>query len=358
MTARPLPADLTWQAELWRLLRDVLGPSPAELLDTACDALRTHPRDIELPQRFSIFGATRISPSRVAVLDALAEHRDIHLWLNHPSPALWDATKHAGVRSTRRRDDRANEWVRNPLLVSMSRDIRELQQLLPESATDAHYDLGARPDTVLGRLQTELAHDVVPARADPGQPRTIAASPCTRATARPVRSKWSARPCWACSPTDHTLEPRDILIMCPDVEAFAPLVAASFGMADERGGHPAARLRVRLADRSLRQTNPLLSLLSQILELAANRVTATQLLDLAGDQAVRTRFGFTEDDIEQLRDWATAANARWGLDAAHRAPYGLGAYRAGHVAFGARPDPARCGHGGGRSVDRHGAPAR
>ncbi len=320
----PLPADLTWQPELWRLLRQVLGPSPAELLDSACDALRAHPQQIDLPQRFSIFGATRISPSRVAVLDALAEHRGIHLWLNHPSPALWDATRQVGLHSTRRRDDRANEWVRNPLLVSMSRDIRELQQLLPDVASDSHHDLGPRPDTILGRLQTELAQDVVPATrttADKDD-HSLTVHAC-HGRARQVEVVREA--VLGLLAKDYTLEPRDILIMCPDVEAFAPLVAASFGMTDERSGHPGARLRVRLADRSLRQTNPLLSLLSQLLELAANRVTATQLLDLAGDQAVRTRFAFTDDDIGQLRDWATAANARWGLDSAHRAPYGLGA---------------------------------
>ena len=322
--ATPLPDDLTWQVQLWRLLRDVLGPSPAELLDSACDAIRSHPEQIYLPRRFSIFGATRISPSRVAVLQALAERREIHLWLNHPSPALWDATKLARVRSTRRRDDRANEWVRNPLLVSMSRDIRELQQLLPDAASDSHYDIAARPDTVLGRLQAELAQDVTPGRPTQAaqDDRSLTVHAC-HGRARQVEVVREA--VLGLLANDHTLEPRDILIMCPDVEAFAPLVAASFGMTDERGGHPAARLRVRLADRSLRQTNPLLSLLSQILELAANRVTATQVLDLAGDQAVRTRFAFTDDDIEQLRGWATAANARWGLDANHRAPYGLGA---------------------------------
>ncbi len=29
---------------------------------------------------------------------------------------------------------------------------------------------------------------------------------------------------------DPTLEPRDILVMCPDIEAYAPLVEAAFGM--------------------------------------------------------------------------------------------------------------------------------
>ena len=52
---------------------------------------------------------------------------------------------------------------------------------------------------------------------------------------------------------DPTLEPRDILVMCPDIETYAPLISAGFGLADvarEDVGHPAHRLRVRLADRS------------------------------------------------------------------------------------------------------------
>ena len=64
---------------------------------------------------------------------------------------------------------------------------------------------------------------------------------------------------------DPTLEPRDILVMCPDIETFAPLVSAGFGLAPADGttdggrvGHPAHQLRVRLADRALTSTNPLL----------------------------------------------------------------------------------------------------
>ena len=62
---------------------------------------------------------------------------------------------------------------------------------------------------------------------------------------------------------DPTLEPRDILVMCPDIETYAPLIVAGFGLGDVvHGAHPAHRLRVRLADRSLVQTNPLLGVAS------------------------------------------------------------------------------------------------
>ncbi|WP_369028730.1 hypothetical protein, partial [Nocardia farcinica] len=90
---------------------------------------------------------------------------------------------------------------------------------------------------------------------------------------------------------DPTLEPRDVLIMCPEVEAYAPLVRAAFGQKvpgsvepvgdSGRPGHPAHRLRVRLADRGRAVTNPLLGVISVLLELADGRVTVTQVLDLA-----------------------------------------------------------------------------
>ena len=306
-----VPPDLAWQAELWRRLRAELGPAPAELLEVACEQLEPEPG-------FSIFGPTRIAPSRVTVLRALAATRDLHLWLHHPSPALWRAVATADERPGRRRDQRP--VVTQPLLASLSRDVRELQQLLaPVPHEDVHHSLPSRPGTLLGRLQAELADDRVPTTRGP-----VDASVQVHAAHGPARQVEIAREViLGLLAADPTLEPRDILIACPDVEAFAPLVAATFGLPDEPGGHPAARLRVRLADRSLRQTNPLLRLLSQVLELAAGRVTATQLLDLAGARPVRRRFGLDDDDVERLREWTVSAGARWGLDPRHRAAYQL-----------------------------------
>lgn len=316
-----LPDDLRWQAELWRRLRDEIGvPSPAQLLDTAC-------AKIGAGSPFSVFGATRISPARIRVLRALAREREVQLWLHHPSPALWDAVQHAAEQPGPRRTQHA--VARHPLLASMSRDVRELQQLVQSIPhRDAHHAIAARPRTLLGRLQDELASDRLPVTK---QPIDVADdSVVVHAAHGPARQVEVVREAvLGLLADDPSLEPRDVLIMCPDVEAYAPLVAASFGMSDEPGGHPAARLRVKLADRSLRQTNPMLGLLSQLLELAAGRVTATQLLDLAGAAPVRTKFGFDADDIERLRAWTVSAGARWGLDAPHRRTYGLDAIAQG-----------------------------
>src|SRR5207248_3505360 len=82
-------------------------------------------------------------------------------------------------------------------------------------------------------------------------------------------------------------------------------------------------LRVRLADRSLRQTNPVLGVVAELLALASARVTAAQVLDLAGREPVRRRFRLDDDDLARAEEWVAAAGIRWGLDAAHRAAYKL-----------------------------------
>ena len=80
---------------------------------------------------------------------------------------------------------------------------------------------------------------------------------------------------------------------------------------------------MRLADRSLRQTNPLLETVAALLGLAQGRVPASGVLDLVALPAVRGCFSFTDEDLERIRDWVARSGVRWGLDAASRAPYGM-----------------------------------
>ena len=93
----PLDDDLRWQAELWRRLRDAAryaepGRAARRRLRSSCATSR---QLSDLPDRLSVFGASRLSPARLQVLAALAEHRDVHLWLHHSSPALWDTVAQA-----------------------------------------------------------------------------------------------------------------------------------------------------------------------------------------------------------------------------------------------------------------------
>ena len=308
------PADLQWQATLLSSLEQRIGvPRPAALHAAALDAVRSHPARVPLPSRLSVFGLSRISKARLDVLVALAEQRDVHLFVHHPGAALWDAV---GDPVVLRAEDTSAAALHNPLLVSLSRDVRELQQRLVGAMTVevTVHDVPAPSASLLHRLQTALVTDGdVTGAGD----RSVQVHAC-HGQARQVEVLREA--VLQILADDPSLEPRDVLVMCPDVESYAPLVKAVF----DTDSHPGGQLRVSIADRSPRQTNPLLGLASRVLTLAGSRVTGAQVLDLAGAPAVREQFGFSDDDVEQLRTWTMDAHVHWGLDRKHRAAWDLG----------------------------------
>ncbi|MGW5439554.1 exodeoxyribonuclease V subunit gamma [Nocardia asteroides] len=413
----PVPADLAWQPQLWRALRAAIGsPSPAERLAAACARLRAEPDSVDLPARLSLFGLTRLPADQLAVLTALAEHRDVHLWLAHPSPAMWTALsaasrdEHAGDTGARSDDtdrgdhqsatdrtdhlsgaaalatdrvgsrpgaaafatdradqhsgvtgsthDRADEQsaaavlpdiaeavrgergatmprsaddsadlVRHPLLAGLARDVRELQHRLnPLLHSETHLSGTPLPGSLLGAVQSALRDDRVPA-AGAVADGTVEIHACHG----PARQVEVLRDLLLTTfAADPTLQPRDVLVMCPDVEAYAPLVRAAFGQRGTgavdlpaEGEHPAHQLRVRLADRGRAVTNPMLAVVIALLELADGRVTVTQVLDLAASETVRRRCGFDDDAVERLREWAAESGARWGIGTRQREAFGL-----------------------------------
>ncbi|MGK8522898.1 exodeoxyribonuclease V subunit gamma [Nocardia asteroides] len=337
-----IPGDLLWQPKLWRELRAEIGtPGPAERLDAACARLRDRPDLVALPARLSLFGVTRLPSDQLAVLSALAHARDVHLWLVHPSPVLWSALNELPVARTRA-EDRSADAVAHPLLAGLARDVRELQQRLTGPAatgSDTYHPsttarsgdtaaAAASPTTLLRALQAAIRDDRwPPAPGAASADGTVQVHACHG----PARQVEVLRECLlGLFAADETLEPRDVLIMCPEVEAYAPLVRAAFGQRtpgspepQPDSEHPAHRLRVRLADRGRGVTNPLLAVIGVLLELADGRVTVTQVLDLAAAEPVRRRCGFDDDDIERLREWAAESGARWGIGQRQRQAFGL-----------------------------------
>jgi exodeoxyribonuclease V gamma subunit len=326
---RALDDDTVWQPRLWSLLRKHLDvPSPAERLDAAVAALRDGLDVPELPTRLSLFGLTALPASYLDVLAALATTRAVHLLLLHPSPVLWQRVAaqlaaSASPRRVRREDDPSRGLTRHPLLASWGRDAREMQLVVAGGvgADDAHAPLGdGEPATLLARIQADLRTDRVPDAASPldSRDRSLQVHACHGRTRQVEVLRDALLHLLA---DDPTLQPRDVVVLCPDIETFAPIVSAVFGAGGD-GALP--DLRVRLADRSLRQTNPVLRVVADLLTLAGGRLTASEVLDLAAREPVRRRFRFDDAELERLEAWVAEARVCWGLDADDRTAFGLG----------------------------------
>ena len=329
-----LADDLSWQPELWRrLVAAVPHPAPDQRHADAVARLEAGGDSLDLPGRLSLFGHTRLPVTEVDLLRALGRLRDVHLWLPQASPDLWDDL--AGVAAdgpVRRRDDTSAGHVGHPLLGSLGRDARELQRALLD-AVDHDTHLAADhppPTTLLGHLQADLRANRAPTAAEraarvihPGD-RSVQVHACHG----PHRQVEVLREVLVGILQDRPeLEPRDVLVMCPDVETYAPLIEAGFGLGEVvPDGHPAHGLRVRLADRALSSTNPLLGLAARLVELAGGRFTATEVLDLLALDVVRRRFRLDDDDLVRIAHWVTESGVRWGLDRHQRAAFDMSGF--------------------------------
>ncbi len=300
-----------------------------------------------------VFGLATLPPLHLDVLTALATHIDVHLLAPTPSPGRWLAVRDELRPPLRLPAPRADERVPvgrgHPLITSWGRTSREAHLLLLDAGsqlTGTVVDPPTAPTapgesaSLLTRLQFDLHHDTP---IGPSPPIGGIAGDTVSADPRPILDPGDRSVRWhRCHGTGrqvevlrdallHLLEerdadgqplfePRDIAVLTPDVARFAPLVDAAFA-GDPHHGLPA--IPVRVADRSLRQDDPLLDAAGALLELLDGRFRASAVLAFASLSAVRHRFALDSVAVGRLSEWVEATNVRWGLDGDDQAAFGL-----------------------------------
>ncbi|MCB9684388.1 MAG: exodeoxyribonuclease V subunit gamma [Alphaproteobacteria bacterium] len=299
-------ADPGWEPVLWRAVAQRLdGSDPGSVALRLEQALRDGVALPGVPRRIAFFSVGTLPPLTLRLVDALATHRDVRLFLLSPS----------------RRSDGDH-----PLLSSLGRLARDFERGV-EALSPALLDAWTPPDpsTVLGALQADLLEGRTTRRPLPADP-----SVRLHACHGPARQVQVLRDelLWLLD-TVPDLQPRDIVVMAPDIEVFAPLVQATFsdGAVDwhRRHEHPGGlpRIPFRVADRGWGHGNAVARLLLGLLELVDGRLTTSSVLDLAELPPVQARFGFDAEDLPTVREWVVGSGVRWGADAAHRVQHGL-----------------------------------
>ena len=327
-----IDAHAAWQPRLWQLVRHEVGEeSPPERLPTLVDRVRAGTLPLDLPPRLLLFGFTLLpSGGFLELAEAVAVQHDVHLFLLQPC--------HLDGGRLRAR---TAEPVEQPLLRSWGRLPRDTALLLADAEAAGlppiervDPDLGIRPPTtLLGRLQHDIGTDAAP-RPGPVEPpdRSIRFHACY-GPLRQVQALRDALLHLLAEPGSDLTE-EDILVLCPALDRFAPLVEAVFGRPADPGKadgtqpatkevHGAPPLRFRIADQSIRTTNPMLSATAALLELVAGRFEVPVVLDFLALAPVRERFQFDDDDLATMAEWVEGTEVRWGFDPRQRAVFGI-----------------------------------
>lgn len=336
-----------WQARLWRTLCG--GGQPrhrARLYAEFADLVRAGALKPDVfPDRVALFGLSAIPPSYIDVLRALAEITDVHLFLLNPSLDYWgdivDARTRARLKHQRVLHGRPGEadylHVGNPLLASLGAQARDFFDLLHEGE-GSHEEDYVKPERLdmLGQIQLDILllqsrgvneesqSPVGYAAEDPSIQVHV-----THSRMREVQVLHDRL--LALFEDLPGLTTRDIVVMAPEIDIYAPYIEAVFGAAP-----PDRRIPWSIADRRMASELPIAPTLMTLLGLPHSRFALSEVLALLEDTAILRRLGMDEAGLERVRQWVRETNIRWGLDADMRAGLGLPAEEMTTWTFGLR----------------------
>ncbi len=315
-----------------RLLRALEAPS-AEVIERMREGL---------PERVCLFGVASLPPLYVRMLAALAQHVQTHLFVLTPSDKYF---------AELRKQKSGTPLEGPPLLAALGRLGRDFQAVLEECAEGYVEREGLFDDPGTDTLLHALQSDMLELR-DRGGPQGPAPIDFFGARGHERAQPIPSVAIHACHSAmrevevlhdqlarlleDEALEPHDIVVMTPDIEAYAPMIEAVFNASTRGGFGQAARpfIPYSVAHRGLRPESAAFDALLAALDLLTQRVTAGGVLDLLGREPVRAHVGLSHEELETLRGWVEAAGIRWGVDELDRAEAGQPALVSGTFRFG------------------------
>lgn len=351
---KPLAPENCWQAELWRaLLMDVgeqgMAQSRAGVHQRYIErinGLEVAPRN--LPARVIVFGISSLPAQVLEALAGLSRFSQVLLCVHNPCRHHWadivadkDLLRHQYKRQARKAgmpvvlDPQTLHQHAHPLLAAWGKQGRDYINLLdsyddPNSYRsvfrDGRIDLFSEgnPTTLLGQLQDDILElrplnetrehwPAVDTEQD-GSIRFHVAHSAQREVEilhDQLLARFSA---------DPSLRPRDIIVMVPDIDSYAPHIRAVFGQLERTDPR---FIPFTLTDQGQRGRDPLLIAVEHLLKLPDSRFPVSEILDLLDVPALRERFGIDEADLPTLHRWIEGAGIRWGMSAEHRAGLGL-----------------------------------
>ncbi|MDU0111797.1 exodeoxyribonuclease V subunit gamma [Psychrosphaera aquimarina] len=358
-----------WQCILWQALvtfTDQQNQSPLhrasmhKLLLDKLSTISTEELKVALPtslDRLFIFGISTLPTHQLEVLEALSQHIDVQiLWLN-PCSQYWGDI--LSDKTIARLDSKQKQIAElnvnhkedyfvtgNPLLASWGKVGRDYLDVLTNAninITDVFIEPIAELDSFssLEKIQNDILNLQYRGEQTPLTPKqinsdhgkvlltndddSILVHNC-HSRIRELEVLKDQLLGWF--EQDPTLLPKDILVMVPDVNQYAPFIESIFkseSSAITSGNNSSHNQTIpfTISDRGGLEENPLLNTFIDLLLLPSSRFTVSELLDHLEVPAVMSTFNLSLSDINLLKQWIEQSQIKWAIDAKHKAKWQL-----------------------------------
>ncbi|WP_100638859.1 exodeoxyribonuclease V subunit gamma [Marinobacter salexigens] len=352
---KPVEKETLWQPMLWRKLVEDTGAEA----HTSRSQIHTrfmaegqritapaHPS--RLPKRIVVFGVSSLPRQALEALYVLSRFSQVVLCVHNPSQFYWaDIVSDRELLKAERKRGKVHQTLSkiedpdqlhqhaNPLLAAWGKQGRDYIRLLdefdnpdeyrasfqtPDQKIDIFSDHGSgQVPCLLHQLQNDI-YNLTPLQEIRDEQRQLdlahdhsIAFHDAHSPQREVEILHDQL--LAAFNADATLRPRDVMVMVPDINVYAPHIQAVFG---RYTSGLKRHIPFTISDQGQRHHEPVLIALETLMSLPRSRFGVSEIISLLEVPGVRDRFEIAEEEIPLARRWVEGANIRWGLHGAHR----------------------------------------
>lgn len=315
--AKPLPEKDLWQAHLWQYLNS--EPSRVALFKKYKEKIENNSA-LTMEKRLFIFGLTGLSQQSMDFFIHYSNFSDVYFFIHNPTEFFWGDLIHA-------KDEIKTAWKNKKipeippiednllaLLGAQGRDTLNLFYELSENKINGFEESFEEPEnkTLLNKLQNAIYSLSSPQEIIKDNDFSVAFHKSHSAFREvEVLNNLILNEL----ENDPTLNPRDILVLAPDIEKYSPFIDTVFGGYSKTDSR---YIPYSIADRKKRKTSLFLRALKDLLSLDELEFNPNQIFGLLESHFVRNKFNLNESEIHQLKKWIKNAEIRWGLSDAQR----------------------------------------
>lgn len=322
-----------WQGILWNaLVADIRKDTDEAVFNTSHRAYLqrryfekldnlTAAEQQKLPHRIFVFGISSLPLSQLAVLQKLSEYCNVHLFFTNPSQDFWGEQQDERIleklalKQHIQPSELESYTKGNPLLAVWGKQGKEffnlLEDLEPKFVPPSVFDHFTEQNSLLVSIKRAILDNQPALDYEAGnnakQDRSIQIHSC-HSKMREVEVLHNHL--LAMFEKDNTLSPKDIIVMSPDIDGYAPYINAVFS----RYHHNDPRyIPFSLSDQKISHIDPIVASFLSLLTFKEKRFSVEEIFDLLNVAAIREKYQISEEQLFTLREWVDKAGIRAGL---------------------------------------------
>ncbi len=324
--------NIIWQEILFKFLYKKINKDPFCIqVEKAIQRLNKDDiSKLDYPKNLYIYGISSLAPLQIDLIQAFSKVINIKIYLISPCNDLWQRceARRLQFRKTWNTPPDRQWLLESPRLEAfLGRMGAEFQQLLEGSG---EYQLGNRNEEDIFSLSADIATNKgnKPSLLEQLQQELLS----TKNESILTKEKSDKSLLFLKSPgkyrqvelirdhilqlfaNDKELQPRDILIMTPQIDSYAPIIASVFNNID----HDTTHLPWVITDRSQEDKVGLIHFILNLLEISTSRLTASIFENLLTNPAFQKQQNISIDEVSNITQSLQSGGFTWGLDSSER----------------------------------------